>query len=59
MPVVDIAEMVERTQDELAPAYLIMAAAAVSLLATLCFKETYRTPLGVSAARADKPVLKP
>ena len=40
MPVVDIAEMVERTQDELAPAYLIMAAAAVSLLATLCFKET-------------------
>jgi hypothetical protein len=49
MPVVDIAEMVERTQDELAPAYLIMAAAAVSLLATLCFKETYRTPLGVSA----------
>ena len=37
--------LVERTGDELAPAYLIMIAAAVSFFAALCMKETYRTPL--------------
>jgi MHS family proline/betaine transporter-like MFS transporter len=37
--------LVERTGDELAPAYLIMVAAAVSFFAALCMKETYRTPL--------------
>ncbi len=37
--------LVGRTGDELAPAYLIMVAAAVSFFAALCMKETYRTPL--------------
>jgi MHS family proline/betaine transporter-like MFS transporter len=37
--------LVARTGDELAPAYLIMAAAAVSCFAAWCMKETYRTPL--------------
>jgi MHS family proline/betaine transporter-like MFS transporter len=40
--------LVERTHDELAPAYLIMAAALVSLVAVLSFKETYRTPLAAA-----------
>jgi MFS transporter, MHS family, proline/betaine transporter len=34
--------LVRRTADELAPAYLIMGAAAVSFLASLRIKETYR-----------------
>jgi MHS family proline/betaine transporter-like MFS transporter len=42
--------LVARTEDELAPAYLIMAAAAVSFFATLSFKETYRTPLTIASA---------
>ncbi len=37
--------LVGRTGDEVAPAYLIMAAAAVSFAAALGLKETYRTPL--------------
>ena len=37
--------LVARTADELAPAYLIMAAAAVSLLAVWRMRETYRVPL--------------
>jgi MFS transporter, MHS family, proline/betaine transporter len=37
--------LVERTADEIAPAYLIMAAAAVSLLAVWRMRETYRVPL--------------
>jgi MHS family proline/betaine transporter-like MFS transporter len=37
--------LVARTGDELAPAYLIMVAAAVSCFAAWCMKETYRTPL--------------
>jgi hypothetical protein len=36
---------VERTADELAPAYLIMAAAAVSFFGAWHMKETFRTPL--------------
>lgn len=44
--------LIERTGDELAPAFLIMAAAAISLLATLRFTETYRTPLAMGAATA-------
>ncbi len=46
--------LVERTQDELAPAYLIMAAAVVSFAAVLCFKETGRTPLAVAVADAGE-----
>ncbi len=37
--------LVGRTADELAPAYLIMGAAAVSFFAAWCIKETYRMPL--------------
>jgi hypothetical protein len=37
--------LVERTADELAPAYLIMVAAAVSFLGAWRMKETLRTPL--------------
>jgi MHS family proline/betaine transporter-like MFS transporter len=51
--------LVARTEDELAPAYLIMAAATISFFATLCFKETYRTPLTMAAAWADESVSKP
>jgi MHS family proline/betaine transporter-like MFS transporter len=37
--------LVERTADELAPAYLIMIAAAISLFGAWRMKETFRTPL--------------
>ena len=37
--------LVERTADELAPAYLIMVAAAVSFFGAWRLKETFRTPL--------------
>ena len=40
--------LVERTGDEVAPAFLIMAAAAVTLVTLFNFKETYRAPLGVA-----------
>ncbi len=37
--------LVERTGDNLAPAFLVMGAAVVAFLAVLTFKETYREPL--------------
>src|SRR6516225_3703350 len=37
--------LVERTGDEIAPAFLIMAAAAVTLVTLFWFRETYRTTL--------------
>jgi len=37
--------LVERTANDYSPAFMIMAAAAVSFLALLTFKETFRTPL--------------
>ena len=37
--------LVERTANNYSPAFMIMAAAAVSFLAVLTFKETYRAPL--------------
>jgi MHS family proline/betaine transporter-like MFS transporter len=40
--------LVERTGDEIAPAFLIMAAAAVTFVTLLNFQETYRAPLGVA-----------
>ena len=48
--------LVARTGDEIAPAFLIMAAAAVSLGSILLFRETYRAPFpvggsGIAAAR--------
>jgi MFS transporter, MHS family, proline/betaine transporter len=36
--------LVHRTGDEIAPAFMIMAAAAVTLVAILSFRETYRDP---------------
>jgi hypothetical protein len=36
---------VHRTHNDIAPAYMIMAAAAISLIAVLSMKETYRKPL--------------
>ena len=40
--------LVERTGDEVAPAFLIMAAAAVTLVTLFNFQETHRAPLGVA-----------
>jgi MHS family proline/betaine transporter-like MFS transporter len=37
--------LVERTADDLSPAFMIMAAAAISFLALLSFRETFRLPL--------------
>ena len=45
--------LVERTGDEAAPAFLVMAAAAVSFATVLWFRETYRKPF-VAAAAATK-----
>jgi MHS family proline/betaine transporter-like MFS transporter len=49
--------LVARSGDEIAPAFLIMAAAAVSFGTILCFRETYRMPFagvrpGAAAAYA-------
>jgi MHS family proline/betaine transporter-like MFS transporter len=37
--------LVNRTGDEIAPAFMIMAAAAVTFATLLWFRETYRTPV--------------
>ncbi|MPZ30570.1 MAG: MFS transporter [Rhodospirillales bacterium] len=42
--------LVERTANNYTPAFMIMAAAAVSFLAVLSFKETYRVPLDAQPA---------
>jgi MHS family proline/betaine transporter-like MFS transporter len=48
--------LVERTENELAPAFLIMAAAVVTFVTVLRFPETYRKPFaGVGAGRAAAP----
>jgi len=45
--------LVDRTGDEIAPAFLIMAAAAVTFLTVLRFRETYRSPfIGAGSAAA-------
>ena len=49
--------LVQRTGDEIAPAFLIMAAAAITFVALMWFRETYRMPFvgsqtGVGAAPA-------
>ena len=41
--------LVDRTGDEIAPAFLIMASAAVTLVTLLNFQETYRASLGVAS----------
>jgi MHS family proline/betaine transporter-like MFS transporter len=44
--------LVDRTGEEIAPAFLIMAAAAVTFVTLLRFRETYRTPfIGGSSGR--------
>ena len=40
--------LVERTGNEIAPAFLIMASAAVTFVTLFNFQETYRVPLGVA-----------
>jgi MHS family proline/betaine transporter-like MFS transporter len=42
--------LVQRTADQSAPAYMIMAAAAVSFLSVLSFREGSRAPLEAVAA---------
>jgi MFS transporter, MHS family, proline/betaine transporter len=44
--------LVARSGDEIAPAFLIMAAAAVSFGTILCFRETYRMPFAGAGAAA-------
>jgi MHS family proline/betaine transporter-like MFS transporter len=45
--------LVDRTGEEIAPAFLIMAAAAVTFLTVLRFRETYRSPfIGASSGAA-------
>ena len=39
--------LVERTGDEIAPAFLIMAAAAVTFVTLFTLRGTYRAPFGV------------
>jgi MHS family proline/betaine transporter-like MFS transporter len=44
--------LVERTGDEIAPAFLIMASAAVSLVTLFWFRETYRTSFSAAGPTA-------
>jgi MHS family proline/betaine transporter-like MFS transporter len=44
--------LVDRTGDEIAPAFLIMAAAAVTFLTVLRFRETYRSPFITASSGA-------
>jgi MFS transporter, MHS family, proline/betaine transporter len=44
--------LVDRTADQLAPAFMIMIAAAVSFLAVLSFRESSRAPLDAAVSRA-------
>ena len=52
--VISIAPLVDRTGEEIAPAFMIMAAAAVTFATLLWFRETYRKPFigGSSGAAA-------
>ena len=44
--------LVERTGDEIAPAFLIMASAAITAVTLMCFRETYRAPFTVGTSNA-------
>jgi MHS family proline/betaine transporter-like MFS transporter len=44
--------LVNRTTDDLSPAYMIMAAAVVSFLSILTFSERSKAPLDVAVAAA-------
>jgi MFS transporter, MHS family, proline/betaine transporter len=41
--------LVERTGNEIAPAFLIMASAAVTFVTLFYFKESYRIPFSIAA----------
>jgi MFS transporter, MHS family, proline/betaine transporter len=40
--------LIERTGDEIAPAFVIMASAAITAMTLMCFRETYRAPFARS-----------
>ena len=44
--------LVERTGDEIAPAFLIMASAAVTFVTLFFFRESYRIPFGAALRKA-------
>ena len=44
--------LVERTGDEIAPAFLIMASAAITAVTLMFFRETYRAPFTVGTSNA-------
>jgi MHS family proline/betaine transporter-like MFS transporter len=44
--------LVQRTANEIMPAFLVMAAAAVTFVAVLTFRETYRAPFSIGSANA-------
>ena len=44
--------LVERTGDEIAPAFLIMASAAVTFVTLFFFRESYRVPFGAALRKA-------
>jgi MFS transporter, MHS family, proline/betaine transporter len=41
--------LVHRTGNEIVPAFLVMAAAAVTFISVLTFRETYRAPFSVGS----------
>jgi MFS transporter, MHS family, proline/betaine transporter len=47
--------LVERTGNEIAPAFLIMAAAAIAFFAILRFRETYRSPFAGGTSNVAEP----
>jgi MFS transporter, MHS family, proline/betaine transporter len=47
--------LVERTGNEIAPAFLIMAAAAIAFFAILRFRETYRSPFAGGTSSVAEP----
>ena len=49
--------LVNRTGDEIAPAFLIMAAAAVTFMTILGFRETYRAPF-VGSSPQQRPLMR-
>jgi MFS transporter, MHS family, proline/betaine transporter len=56
--------LIDRTGDELSPAFLIMGAAVISLMATLRFTETFRASTTVGTTSTDngasrRPILRP
>jgi MFS transporter, MHS family, proline/betaine transporter len=44
--------LIERTGDEIAPAFVIMASAAITVVTLMCFRETYRAPFAGGSSNA-------